>query len=383
MVVSGTVTKKMAPSVKKIYDRCRATLVIAMGACASTGGMYRSYSSSREWTRSSPWTSTSAAAPAPRGPDRGGPRDPAEDRPRRTESGLGAGGRDRPERVIPGFRRNSPKLLARSPRARSASGARFRSRASWTWRSTTRSRLLTRGARAASAGRGFLHRRRRRRFSRGVRGRASSRRWTRSSGAPGSSRRSKFGSGGGRSPADVLDAAQRKRRLPSRLRYVMADRSPACGKPPRACPGGGRLRLRRRPGASRRMRPGGRAFDALPVHRLRRRGGRLLEVLVDLSPTSASIENRGTPEREAEERRGATAPPPGRGEANRVPGRGPQLDLLGAAVPGASCSSWTTATGAGSVRPDGREANAVAYTATRRNETSVLRVRGAGPDRAP
>ena len=44
MVVSGTVTKKMAPAVRKIYDQMPdPKWVIAMGACASTGGMYRSY----------------------------------------------------------------------------------------------------------------------------------------------------------------------------------------------------------------------------------------------------------------------------------------------------------------------------------------------------
>ncbi len=45
MIVSWTVTKKMAVAVKQIHDQMPdPKWVIAMGACASSGGMYRSYS---------------------------------------------------------------------------------------------------------------------------------------------------------------------------------------------------------------------------------------------------------------------------------------------------------------------------------------------------
>lgn len=45
LIVSGTVTYKMALAVKRIWDQmAEPKWCVAMGACASTGGMYRSYS---------------------------------------------------------------------------------------------------------------------------------------------------------------------------------------------------------------------------------------------------------------------------------------------------------------------------------------------------
>ena len=45
IIVAGTVTYKMAHVVRRIYDQMPdPKWVIAMGACTSTGGMYRSYS---------------------------------------------------------------------------------------------------------------------------------------------------------------------------------------------------------------------------------------------------------------------------------------------------------------------------------------------------
>lgn len=44
MIVSGTVTKKMAPMVKRIYEQMpEPKWVIAYGSCAGTGGIFRTY----------------------------------------------------------------------------------------------------------------------------------------------------------------------------------------------------------------------------------------------------------------------------------------------------------------------------------------------------
>lgn len=44
MIVSGRVSQKMAPVVKRLYDQMpEPKWVIAMGACASSGGMFNNY----------------------------------------------------------------------------------------------------------------------------------------------------------------------------------------------------------------------------------------------------------------------------------------------------------------------------------------------------
>jgi NADH-quinone oxidoreductase subunit B len=44
LIVAGTVTKKMLPAVVRIYEQMpEPKWVIAMGACASTGGIFETY----------------------------------------------------------------------------------------------------------------------------------------------------------------------------------------------------------------------------------------------------------------------------------------------------------------------------------------------------
>ncbi|MCA9754537.1 MAG: NADH-quinone oxidoreductase subunit NuoB [Candidatus Eisenbacteria bacterium] len=44
MIVSGTITYKMGPILKRIYDQmCEPRYVISMGVCASSGGFYDNY----------------------------------------------------------------------------------------------------------------------------------------------------------------------------------------------------------------------------------------------------------------------------------------------------------------------------------------------------
>ena len=64
MIVAGTVCRRMAPVIRKIYDQMpEPKYVIAMGSCATSGNIYDSYVWCRESTGSSRSTSTCQAVP--------------------------------------------------------------------------------------------------------------------------------------------------------------------------------------------------------------------------------------------------------------------------------------------------------------------------------
>lgn len=121
-----------------------------------------------------------------------------------------------------------------------------------------------------------------------------------------------FGAGRGLLARDVLDSLTESHpQLATRVRYVMVDRS-----------GGMRETAGRRVPEAECIEPESIAtghhgvviavelFDALPVHRLRRRSGRLSEIYVDVDAAGALVEQEGPPSPAADalaERYGAAA----------------------------------------------------------------------------
>jgi NADH-quinone oxidoreductase subunit B len=63
LMVMGTIAKKMGPILRDVYTQmAEPKWVLSMGACASSGGIFDTYSVLQGIDRVIPWTSTSPAA---------------------------------------------------------------------------------------------------------------------------------------------------------------------------------------------------------------------------------------------------------------------------------------------------------------------------------
>jgi SAM-dependent MidA family methyltransferase len=110
-----------------------------------------------------------------------------------------------------------------------------------------------------------------------------------------------FGAGRGLLARDVLDALQEiDSALFERTHYLMVDRSASMRTASAAC------EPRARAVAPDELEGGLQGcvlavelFDALPVHRLRRRGGELVEIRVDLNDSGALVERESAPDLDA------------------------------------------------------------------------------------
>ena len=83
MIVAGTVTEKMAPIVRRLWDQMpEPKWALAMGACATCGGPYRTYAVTQGVDRVMPGSSLRSRMSAEtRGPSLGSHASAAQDRP--------------------------------------------------------------------------------------------------------------------------------------------------------------------------------------------------------------------------------------------------------------------------------------------------------------